>query len=57
MWATHAKQTAVSMFKIVTDWGTRGAQNLTLDLGPCHDLTVRGTEPRVGLCTGGLEPA
>ena len=24
----------------------------TLDLGPGHDLMVRGIEPRVGLCAG-----
>ena len=29
----------------------------TLDFGSGHDLVVRGTEPFIGLCPDGVEPA
>ena len=29
----------------------------TLDFGSSHDLTVRGSEPHVGLCAGSVESA
>ena len=40
--------------------GARVAQSVqhpALDLRSGHDLMVREIEPRVGLCTDGLEPA
>ena len=40
--------------------GARGAQlvgRLILDVSSGHDLTISGTEPRVGLCADSVEPA
>ena len=33
-----------------------GGLSQASDFGSSHDLTVRGVEPRVGLCADGLEP-
>ena len=37
-------------------WVAESVRRLTLDFGSGHDLTVRGTEPRVRLCADGVEP-
>ena len=38
-------------------WVAQWVQRLTPDLGSGHDLTVRGTDPHVGLGTDSVEPA
>ena len=52
---------ATRSFKItVQSWGTWVAQSvkhLTSDFGSGHDLTIRGIELHVGLCTDSVEPA
>ena len=35
----------------------QSVEHLTLDCASGRDLTVREIEPRVGLCTDGMEPA
>ena len=35
----------------------RAVKRPTLDFGSGHNLTVRGFEPRVGLCADSVEPA
>ena len=37
-------------------WVAQSVKHLTLDFGSGHDLTVRGIEPRVGLCADSAEP-
>ena len=34
----------------------QSVEHLTLDFGSGHDLTVRGFEPHIGLCTDNAEP-
>ena len=38
-------------------WRAQSLKHLTLDFGSGHDLTVRGMDPRVGLCADGTQPA
>ena len=38
-------------------WVARSVKRLTLDFGSGHDLTVRGTEPHIRLCSDSKEPA
>ena len=38
-------------------WVAQSIKHPTLDFGSGHDLTVRGIEPRVGLCAYSMEPA
>ena len=37
--------------------GLRGCLDGSEDFGSGHDRTIRELEPRVGLCTDGVEPA
>ena len=38
-------------------WAALSVKRPTLDFGSGDDLTVRGFEPRVGLCADSAEPA
>ena len=38
-------------------WEAHTVKHPTLDLGLGHDLTVRGLEPHIGLCSDGVVPA
>ena len=38
-------------------WAAQLVKRLTLDFGSGHDLTVRETEPHIGLCVDSAEPA
>ena len=38
-------------------WVAQLVGRLILDVSSGHDLTIRGTEPRVGLCADSVEPA
>ena len=38
-------------------WVAQSVERLTLDFSSGHDLTVRGFEPHLGLCTDSAEPA
>ena len=38
-------------------WAAQSAKRPTLGFVSGHDLTVRGFEPRVGLCADSVEPA
>ena len=38
-------------------WVAQSIKHPTLDFGSGRDLTVRGIEPRVGLCAYSMEPA
>ena len=44
------------MIKNETGGRLGGSVAYTSDFGPGHELTVRGFEPRVGLCADGPEP-
>ena len=38
-------------------WLAQSVKDLTLDFGSGRDLTLRGIEPRLGLCADSSEPA